>query len=202
MKAKYLLPCSCGRQIPVEASQAGQQIRCPCGAAVEVPAMRGLAELERATPEPATGRSSSTEHPSGAAQGMPAPSRAAARSSTSVWGTRQRLLLIGALLSLLGLGMAGWFHFARPRVVPTEAMAPIDTWRMWQDLRHGIDQHPDWEEFYLESLATYRRWMIVASFVIGVGVVVMASSLLAPSRRRRRPGRRPGARARGLRRAT
>jgi hypothetical protein len=204
VKAKYLLPCSCGRQVPVEASQAGQQILCECGAAVEVPAMRGLAQLERATPESAIGRSSSAEQPARASQGTPTPAKAAARRSASVWGTRQRLLLIGALLTLLGLGMAGYFHLVRVRLVDTESMAPIQSWRLWHDLRYSIDQRPPWEEFYLASRAAYRRWMMVPAVFTGVGVVVMASSLLVPSRRRGRRVRRPGPRARAsrLRRAS
>ena len=81
--------------------------------------------------------------------------------------------------------MGGYFHLIRVRLVDTESMAPIQSWRLWHDLRYGVDQRPPWETFYLASRATYRRWMFVASFVAGVGVLVMGSSLLAPSRRRR-----------------
>ena len=157
--------------------------------------MRGFAQLERATPESAMGRSSAADQPARASQGAPAPAKAAARRSASVWGTRQRLLLIGALVTVLGLGMAGYFHLVRVQLIDTESMAPIHSWRLWHELRHSVDQRPPWEEFYLESRAAYRRWMMVAAVVAGVGVVVMASSLLAPSRRRGRRLRRPGPKA-------
>lgn len=166
--------------------------------------MRGLAQLEQATPETAARRSRSTEEAPGASEATRASGRATARRSTSVWGRRQKLCLIGALITLVGLGWVGCLHLIRPRLIRTESMAPIHTWRLWHDLRHGIDQHPDWEALYHKSLRTYRRWRIVASFVAGVGVLVMASSLLAPSRRRGRRTRRPGpnAGARGSARAT
>ena len=46
--SKYLLPCSCGRSVTVEASQAGRQVHCDCGISLEVPTMLELARLERA----------------------------------------------------------------------------------------------------------------------------------------------------------
>src|SRR5678815_2344165 len=47
LMSHYLLPCACGQQISVSAAQAGESLRCSCGAMVEVPTMRGLRELER-----------------------------------------------------------------------------------------------------------------------------------------------------------
>jgi len=44
--AKYLLPCKCGQRIPVEISQAGGTVACACGATLEIPALRGLRQLE------------------------------------------------------------------------------------------------------------------------------------------------------------
>jgi hypothetical protein len=41
----YLLPCACGEKTPVTASQAGQSVRCSCGAQLEVPTLRGLRDL-------------------------------------------------------------------------------------------------------------------------------------------------------------
>ena len=46
---QYLLPCQCGQKLPVDASQAGLRVRCACGAEPQVPTLRGLAALERAT---------------------------------------------------------------------------------------------------------------------------------------------------------
>ncbi len=52
MAQKYLLSCSCGREIPVEVSQAGETVTCACGAAVEVPSMREIRALPPDDSEP------------------------------------------------------------------------------------------------------------------------------------------------------
>jgi len=187
VKAKYLLPCPCGRQIPVLASQAGQQLQCECGASLEVPSMRGLAELEPVGPSPDAGSSAA------ASPDAMAPKRVqrTSRGRGPVWGTRQRLLLIGAVITTVGVGMGAYFHVFRPRQLDAEGLAPIQTWNVWRDLSHGIDQRPAWESDYLEFLASYRRWMIVAGAITGIGVIVMGGSLLAPRSRRKRRARRP-----------
>ena len=191
MKAKYLLPCPCGRQIPVQASQAGQQLQCECGAALEVPSMRGLAELERIGPTLDAAPSAPARPTAPASQTAQKKGRRSAQRRAPVWGTRQRLLLIGALMATVGVGTGAYFYVFRPRILDAEVMAPIQTWNVWRDLSHGIDQHPAWESAYLEYLASYHRWMIVAGAITGTGVIVMASSLLAPRSRRKRRGRRP-----------
>ena len=55
--AKYLLPCSCGRKMPVEPRQAGQSVDCACGESLEIPTMLAMSALEPAdsvaeNPEP------------------------------------------------------------------------------------------------------------------------------------------------------
>src|SRR5262245_45360110 len=41
----FTLVCSCGRDLPVEASQAGTSVTCECGAQVTVPSLGKLREL-------------------------------------------------------------------------------------------------------------------------------------------------------------
>ena len=195
MKAKYLLPCPCGRQIPVLASQAGQQLQCECGAALEVPSMRGLAELERVGPSPEAVPSAPARPTAPTSQTAQKEERRSTQRRAPVWGTRQRLLLIGAVIATVGVGMGTYFYEFRPRLVDAELMGPVQSWKLWRDLSHGIDQRPPWESAYLQFLAGYHRWMIVAGAITGTGVIVMASSLLAPRSRRKRRGRRPPGKA-------
>jgi len=91
--------------------------------------------------------------------------------------------------------MGTYFYVFRPRLVDAERMGPVQSWKLWRDLSHGIDQRPPWESAYLQFLAGYHRWMIVAGAITGTGVIVMASSLLAPRSRRKRRGRRPPGKA-------
>jgi hypothetical protein len=47
MATKYKLTCKCGEVFWVGKSQAGEQFVCKCGAAIEVPTIRGLTLLEQ-----------------------------------------------------------------------------------------------------------------------------------------------------------
>ena len=51
MSNHYLLPCSCGKKLPVSAAQAGAGVTCACGQKLRVPTLRGLRELEPARAE-------------------------------------------------------------------------------------------------------------------------------------------------------
>lgn len=50
----FVVPCSCGEKFRVRASQAGEQLKCKCGATVSVPTIRGLKQLETVKDEQAT----------------------------------------------------------------------------------------------------------------------------------------------------
>lgn len=47
MTEKYLLPCSCGKAVPITVAQAGSKVTCECGTALDVPKMRELCSLKR-----------------------------------------------------------------------------------------------------------------------------------------------------------
>lgn len=46
MNVVYLLPCSCGKKVRVDAGQAGAKVNCECGQQLAVPTFRGLRNLE------------------------------------------------------------------------------------------------------------------------------------------------------------
>ena len=168
MQTKYLLPCSCGREIPIEASQAGQTIRCQCGADLEAPRLMRMSSLKRAEQEASPAR------------------------PRNGWGTRQRLVLLGALLALPGIVLTTYLLLNRPKLAEVPTHAPLDsltiseTWNIWLDLRTGIQRHPTGMElYYQERLKANRQWTGVALAICGLGVLVMASSLLVPQPRRR-----------------
>lgn len=158
--------------------------------------MRELAQLERAGPRSTVARSTATPQSGQASDVTRTSRRSAIRGSTSAWGTRHRLVLIGGVVFVLGLSLAAVFYMLRPQWIDLERFAPIGTWRLWHDLRQGIDQRPDWEEQYTSSVASYHRWMVVASVIVGIGVLLMAAPLLVPKRRPKGRVRRPPAKAR------
>ena len=61
--SQFLLPCSCGANVPVSRSQAGMTLPCPeCGKVVDVPTIRVMNTLQVATQTaiPVAGKSQST----------------------------------------------------------------------------------------------------------------------------------------------
>lgn len=52
MSQNYRLPCSCGQEIVVQTSQAGQNVTCACGRTVEAPRLRELRLLQPAEATP------------------------------------------------------------------------------------------------------------------------------------------------------
>ncbi len=78
--ATYLLPCSCGREIPIEPRQAGGTVRCECGQTCTVPTMRAVQSLRPA--------SASSTTPTG---------------TKPAWGNPQRFLVAGLVVCLLAV---------------------------------------------------------------------------------------------------
>ena len=53
MSQKYLLPCSCGKDVPIETAQAGGNVPCDCGQSLKVPTLLQIKKLPLAD-EPQT----------------------------------------------------------------------------------------------------------------------------------------------------
>lgn len=171
MRDSYLIPCGCGREIPVEATQSGQEITCQCGQRLEVPTMRKLRTLQRVK------RVGEAKRPA------------------ATWGARQAVLLLGAIITLGGLAWAAYlYYFLQPRILKIEDLTPFQSWVAWQEeLRPGLRQPPPWEKPYLKGMKDFGRWLVVSQAVIGLGVVVMLSSVVIPKKgpaRRKTPGPR------------
>jgi hypothetical protein len=172
---QHLLTCTCGRQIPVELSQAGEELRCTCGAAVSVPTFRQLRELPLAEVEPVK------------------------QVATHTWGARQGTIaasLIFAALLLLGAGISRYFEPVLPRFNPAawnqsvsgeiDKLVPAEAWKIWTDnyrtlthtgftamehpatraIREAIDQHRR-IEFTLLGAAAFFGVVAGALWLIG-----------------------------------
>ncbi|MHB8902868.1 MAG: hypothetical protein ACYC6Y_29260 [Thermoguttaceae bacterium] len=169
MTAKYLLPCSCGEKIPVETTQAGENLLCSCGRTLTVPSMQGIRRLEP-LPEPSKER-------------KPGP---------TYGGLALAIALVGLLILAVGGAMMYRTHLQQPDFISMDYVSPWQSWLMWeQDLRHGVQLPEYFESPYLQARQVYWRYMIVGAVIAGVGVVLIASAALmtmaARSRRRRQP---------------
>jgi hypothetical protein len=109
--------------MPVELSQAGQELRCECGATVAVPTFRQLRELPLATA--AAAKSDAAPRKWGARQGTIA-------ASLIIAG----LLLLGAAASRITEPQLPQFHpEARNKQVSGEIdkLAPAEAWKIWTE---------------------------------------------------------------------
>ncbi len=155
MRAKYLLPCSCGEKIAVEAAQAGQTVRCACGAELDVPTMSSITSLEQVEPEAEAG-----------------PSR-----PESAWGRREAWILLGTVVLLVGVTLLVWLQWSQPRLIDTRTMSPIESWGLWNELRFGANRDPSpGAKWFAKMLSSNRNWTVVAFSLIVLGTLVTVGS--------------------------
>ncbi|HEV3005920.1 MAG TPA: hypothetical protein VGX78_15745 [Pirellulales bacterium] len=168
MKSMYLLPCTCGKKIEVDAGQAGLSVRCSCGVDVPVPTMRGLALLERTEPRTLPSEGPSTD-----------------------WGRSQGLVFLG-LVIMLAASLGGLYvWWVRPVLLPwtDEAVATVRapvaelslerSWELWKQLRQGPDAQHDipWMPDFLVAERRSWVWLEVLGGVLLVGAAVAVAGL-------------------------
>ena len=164
MTTTYLLPCSCGEKVPVQPRQAGELIKCSCGAAFDAPTLLEMAAFEKAPPSPESPRSPDS------------------------WGVRQSLVLLGAVVSSAAVGLAVLLLFNQPPPMEREkaekppdalrreilALTPLESRRIWLRLRAaGPDGRTLFEEqIYDEMLTQYRQKLLGWWLSLGVAAVI------------------------------
>jgi hypothetical protein len=164
--AQHLVTCVCGRQLPVDLGQAGEQLTCVCGTNVSVPTLRQLRQLPLAA----------------AAEAAPTAGR--------TWGARQGAIaasLIFATLSLLGAAASRYSEHPLPQF-HSEAQikmvdqfltkkSPAELWLIWTEnyrrLGHaGFTAMEDPRTAPVQQdIDQHRRIQLVLVAVAGVFVV-------------------------------
>ena len=77
---EYLISCSCGKDIAIARSQAGQEVECECGNTVKIPTLRGFSDLRVAVAE-----SNAEESVSAASPGVVGEDQRSPSSPYSSW---------------------------------------------------------------------------------------------------------------------
>lgn len=160
--AKYLLPCSCGQTVVIEPRQAGQSLVCACGKTLSIPTVLQIRNLELAQE----------------------PSQPAAKR----WGGRQQLILVGTVVVLAAMVLAGWYLWQRP-IAPADIVDPAvirkniqnvplwDAWTTWQKYKEGIDTRRyasyDW------AVAQFWIWLSISAALAAVGGSLIAAGMLS-----------------------
>jgi hypothetical protein len=174
MSAQYLLPCSCGQTLRIEAAQAGEQIECACGKSVSVPTLREIRKLE------------------------PAPVEAGSRRAAGGWNAWNGLVFSGGaflcLAALAGMVYAGVMILriegsgvtedASAQINEFEAMqidelTPEMALTAFDDLRGeglGHKHEPYWITY--RRMAQEQRTLLIASGICltaGIAAMVLSS---------------------------
>ncbi|MGA2616966.1 MAG: hypothetical protein ABSF26_05095 [Thermoguttaceae bacterium] len=161
MSTIYLLPCRCGRTIPIEARQAGETVHCQCGLAAQVPTLREIAALER------------SEYP-------------AADRPAVTWGGPQRTLLLGAALVAISL-LAGLAVYSYWPVTPGEdtttqllrrnidRLSPLDSLHLFQrETEIGLSPAKLASDTAREKTTMlYRVWLVLVTAGLGAGTLLL-----------------------------
>ncbi len=181
MSLGYLLPCSCGKKIAIQKSQAGQEVACECGKTLQVPTLRGLNELELVQ--------ESTAKP-GAKRG--------ASSGSRTWNpVRGFPAAIVFFLSVLCLAIAGYYAYGRYQLITylradytvedqvrdgmtkIDELSAADLWQQFRGMRDLSLQHVEMPDFYLyylmrleyESMLKYCLIGSAVTFLIGLAII-------------------------------
>ncbi len=195
MTVKYLLPCTCGQEVPVTTTQAGADVPCPCGRTLAVPTLLGIRQLKQVR-----------EERPGKQDGGWTPLKGG-------------VFVAGALVTLASLGSAGYLvwersklNTERPRLATKEQYIAVTRkldvdglWRLWDTLsdpevwprrrsrvfQYIVDRETD---------RILKNYLFVASGVALFGMAVCCSSFFVrgpsngePRRRKKKPPSKRGA---------
>ncbi len=176
---RYLLPCSCGRKIPVSSTQAGETLTCECGQTLDAPKLRELRQLETAP------------------DAEPAPRRLA-------WSQTQGLLFMfgGLILVLVAVVVAlallqrSQLVTEQPQIIPErmdeylaeiDRNSPAENYEIWKTevLEQGLTRPQDPDFVYHRRLAqVIDRVLIGAGVAAAIGVaLIIAAFVVRPQTR-------------------
>jgi hypothetical protein len=163
--SNFRLSCGCGQSVRVSASQAGQTVRCSCGAPLEVPTLRGLRELPRAD-------------------------ATAVAKRRATWENRQRVIFSLTLISLAALLLGGYLWMNVPPIrrqaTPEQikdifaAGKPDQIYDAFQELQRGLGNPA------LAAGEEQRDFMAVGIEVaLGIGICGLIAAIVMALRGRK-----------------
>jgi hypothetical protein len=163
--AKYLLACTCGKEIVVDVAQAGGQASCDCGASLAVPTLRNLRHLPPVAAEPA-------------------------EAASPTWSLRHGLVALAIIAACAAAAVGGFFWWTSP-VVPQydselylgdvesrlEKLSPVEAWSIWLSFYDDLDKQ-GFAEFHASNTDQieaaqlhHRRISLIAIAAAGVCLI-------------------------------
>ena len=185
--SQYLLPCSCGANIPVSRSQAGMSLPCPkCAKILDVPTIRNMASLAAISDTPEKAKSSRAPIWLGPVAAIAFLVAVAAffYCGSLVWERYQILSSLAA--QKIDLAITEEDFLSDLRKMASES-SPADTWDYWNVMvRRGLSDANPPDVFrvkrYLESQKPLI-WGSLATAVISLAVFGVSALIMQRARR-------------------
>jgi hypothetical protein len=156
----YLLKCECGKNLPVQVGQAGEQVSCACGKQVSVPPLRMLRHLPVAEEETVS-------------------------QTGATWDARKGVAAAAFIAAIVLVGFAAWSRITEPVVpefpadhettVKTELdkMMPLEAWQMWVHAYRPLAER-GFTEFRHHSADAIESYIVEKRFLQKVLLVLAA----------------------------
>lgn len=177
MKAVYLIPCTCGNKVRVDAGQAGAKVSCSCGNQISVPTFRALRDLELET-----------------------PLTPAVVSEPRRWSAGRGILFsVGLLVSVIAAVLVCYHFYSfwemrdggesfKQEYIETfrhdvEHLTPFEALHEFsQHVKDGLEVQgtPPWAKIEKMRDDSFR-WLVGAGIALAFGLVSMFGALLVPS---------------------
>jgi hypothetical protein len=182
---RYLIPCECGRQIPISTSRAGESLTCECGRSFTAPKLRELRQLPAASDD------------------QPGPSRRAwSRQQGVLFAVGLALLMVSAVVLTVTTLQRTQLHTEPPEIPPEpldeflaqiDRNTPLQNFEIWQTeiLEEGLDRAGDPHYVIERRIASALDWIRLAGgvgAVLGLGMIV-AAFVMRPATPSRQPGK-------------
>ena len=185
--SQYLLPCSCGANIPVSRSQAGMSLPCPqCAKSLDVPTIRNMASLASISDTPEKAKSSSAPIWLGpvAAIAFLAAVAASFYCGSLIWERYQILSTLAE--QKMDLTITEEDYLSDRRKLASKS-SPADTWDYWNVMaRQGLSDANPPDLFrvkrYLES-GMPLIWGSLATAVLSFAVFAISALIMQRAKR-------------------
>ena len=158
MSDKFLLPCSCGQAVVVEARQAGATVNCGCGKSLEVPTIRELARLQRVE---------------GVEEVLP-----------PLWTLRQGMIFLGLAIALPAFAFTIYLYTQLPTLQESsidehvKQLSPIESWALWRVYSEGMPKAASPQtKAVIAGIHSLQRWINVGLIVGVAGLLLSAGAL-------------------------
>jgi hypothetical protein len=183
--AKYLLTCTCGRNVEVEQRQAGGRVTCSCGTSLEVPPLRKLLHLPSAKLEEEAG--------------------------SAAWSPRNAVIAAALIGAMVTGGAAAYTWATMPALVQYDAelhrqdvdrsldqMTPLSAWLQWISYYSWLDESgfSEFRPHNADAIEAERgrdqRLVQILGGIAGFGLLAAVIVALVPATAKRSVEQRVG----------